>query len=94
MFHGTHYGKLLRTHLSLRVQENLTDIDINCNNYTYPMDLEACPKMDWLRLSSELSDRSVSRLTRCDVVCPITPFENNGGISIDNDDPMLKDSMR
>ena len=54
------------------------------------MDLEACPKMDWLLLSSELSERSASRLTRCDVVCPITPFENNGGISIDSDEPMLQ----
>lgn len=53
-----------------------------------------CPNMDWLRLSKLFKDKSVSLLTKCDVVCPTTPLENSGGISIDNEDPKLDDESR
>ncbi len=46
--------------------------------------------MPWLLLKRELRDRSdVSLLTSWEVVCPTTPLEKSGGISMLKDDPTL-----
>ncbi len=47
--------------------------------------------MVWLLLSSEFKERSVSLLTSCEVVCPTTPLEKSGGISMLSEDPTLEE---
>ena len=51
-------------------------------------------KIPWLRLRRELRDKSVSRLTNCDVVCPTTPLEKRGGISMDSEEPTDDEDSR
>ena len=41
-----------------------------------------------------MSDKSVSRLTRCDVVCPTTPLEKSGGISMLREEPTEEELSR
>jgi hypothetical protein len=41
-------------------------------------------------LSKDVNDKSVSLLTKCEVVCPITPLEKSGGISMDKEEPILQ----
>ena len=51
-------------------------------------------KRPWLRLKRELRDKSVSRFTNWEVVCPTTPLEKRGGISIDREDPTEEEDSR
>jgi hypothetical protein len=50
-----------------------------------------CPNRDWFRERSEPRERSASLETRCDVVCPTTPLEKRGGISMEREEPREED---